>query len=65
MSGDINLNDNDITGLPNTPTNTSAVSKTYLFLNYVANPPIQNINMNNKSIVNLKNFKWELHCQNK
>ena len=37
MSGNINLNSNDITGLPNTPpTNSSAVSKTYLFLNYIA-----------------------------
>ena len=31
MTGNINLNNNDITGIPNTPpTNSSAISKNYL-----------------------------------
>ena len=59
MSGNINLNSNDITGLPNTPsTNSSAISKTYLdnklFLGYVSNPSLIDFNMNDNYIINLK-----------
>ena len=43
MSGDINLNNNDIIGLPHTPpTNSSAASKDYLTKNYMTN----SVNMN-------------------
>ena len=56
MTGNINLSGNDITGLPNVPpTNSSAISKEYIFLNYVRDPAALNVNIN-KSIVNLKNF---------
>ena len=44
ICGDINVNNNDITGLPNTPpTNSSVVSKDYLTKNYITSPNIMGI----------------------
>ena len=44
MSGNINLNNNDINNLPSTPpTNSSAIRKDYLTKNYSTNPTLQNI----------------------
>ena len=59
MTGNINLNNNYITGIPNTPsTNSSAISKNYLdnrlFLGYVSNPSIIDFDMNDNYIMNLK-----------
>ena len=59
MTGNINFNNNDITGIPNTPsTNSSAISKNYLdnrlFLGYVSNLSIIDFDMNDNYIMNLK-----------
>ena len=60
MSGDINLDGNDITGIANIPlTNTSVVSKRYLTDNYVSNSGgggmFGNLGMNRNIFFNLAN----------
>ena len=59
MSGDIDLDGNDITGIANVPpTNSSIVNKKYLTDNYVASSSgdmFGNLNMNRNIVFNLAN----------
>ena len=57
MSGNINMNGNDINGLPNVPpTNSSAASKTYLFTNYLSKTSLTDLDMNNNHILGIRNI---------